>query len=38
MVNIVDEIYLLHEELYIMMYNRYYFSFMELSNPYWFRL
>lgn len=28
----------MHEEMYVIMYNRYYFSFMELVTPYWFNL
>jgi hypothetical protein len=38
LVNIIDEIYLVHEELYVILYNRYYFGCMEVLSPQWFKI
>lgn len=38
LVNIIDEIYQLHEEVYIFLYNRYYFSYVEGASINWFKV
>lgn len=38
LVNIIDEIFLVHEEMYVILYNRYYFGCMEVLSPYWFKI
>jgi hypothetical protein len=38
LVNIIDEVYVVHENIYIFLYNRYYFNYVEAANIYWFRV
>lgn len=38
LVNIIDEMYQLHEEIYIFLYNRYYFNYVESVSVNWFKV